>query len=96
MSLNNLLSIYNGKKILVTGHTGFKGAWLTIILKQLGAEIIGLGLDPKSDNDVFNCSGIGAEMEDYRADIRDKEKLKEIIAKHKPEIVFHLAAQPLV
>ena len=88
--------IYKGKKILVTGHTGFKGSWLCIWLHALGAEVIGISLDPTNDKGNFVLSGISSKIKDIRADIRDKEKLQEIFNQEKPEIVFHLAAQTLV
>ena len=90
-------NFYKGKKILVTGHTGFKGSWLSIWLHELGAEVVGVGLEPYSEKDNFVLSGIGKKIKaDIRADIRDGEKMKEIFAQYQPEIVFHLAAQPLV
>ncbi len=88
---------YKGKRVLVTGHTGFKGSWLSIWLHELGAEVVGVGLDPYSEKDNFVLSGIGNKIKaDIRADIRDRKKMKEIFAEYQPEIVFHLAAQPLV
>lgn len=88
---------FKGKKVLVTGHTGFKGSWLSIWLHELGADVVGIGLDPFSERDIFVLSGIGGKMRaDIRADIRDRQKMKEIFAQYRPEIVFHLAAQPLV
>jgi len=90
-------SFYGGKRVLVTGHTGFKGSWLSIWLNELGAEVVGVGLDPDTKNDNFVLSGIGNRiLADIRADIRDAERMKEIFAIYRPEIVFHLAAQPLV
>ena len=90
-------NFYKGKKVLVTGHTGFKGSWLSIWLHEMGAEVIGVGLDPYSEKDNYFLSGIGKKIkEDLRADIRDGQKMKEIFAEFQPEIVFHLAAQPLV
>lgn len=88
---------YKGKRVLVTGHTGFKGSWLSIWLHELGAEVVGVALDPYSDRDNYVLSGIGKKIKaDIRADIRDGERMKEIFAKFQPELVFHLAAQPLV
>ena len=90
-------SAFKGKRVLITGHTGFKGSWLSIWLHEMGAEVIGIGLEPYSDKDNFVLSGIGKKIKaDIRADIRDGEKMKEIFAQYQPEIVFHLAAQPLV
>lgn len=90
-------NFYKGKRVLVTGHTGFKGSWLSIWLHELGAEVIGVALDPYSERDNFVLSGIGDKIKaDIRADIRDGQRMKEIFAEYRPEIVFHLAAQPLV
>ena len=88
---------YKGKRVLVTGHTGFKGSWLSIWLHEMGAEVVGVGLDPYSEKDNYVLSGIGKIIKaDIRADIRDGQKMKDIFSKYQPEIVFHLAAQPLV
>lgn len=90
-------NFYRGKRVLVTGHTGFKGSWLSIWLHNMGAEVVGVSLDAENDNDNFNLSEIGKKIfADLRADIRDYSVLAEIFATYKPEIVFHLAAQPLV
>lgn len=90
-------NFYKGKRVLVTGHTGFKGSWLCIWLHELGAEVIGVAKDPFTNRDNFVLSGIGNKIKaDIRADIRDGERMKEIFAEYQPEIVFHLAAQPLV
>ena len=97
MALDLFNNFYKGKRVLVTGHTGFKGSWLSIWLHELGAEIVGVALDPYSDKDNFVLSDIGKKIKaDIRADIRDGEKMKQIFAEYQPEIVFHLAAQPLV
>lgn len=98
---SNMIDIFNnfykGKRVLVTGHTGFKGSWLSIWLHELGAEVVGVGLNPYSEKDNFVLSGIGNKIKaDIRADIRDGLKMKEIFAEYQPELVFHLAAQPLV
>lgn len=88
---------YAGKRVLITGHTGFKGSWLAIWLHELGAEVIGFALDPQTEKDNFVLSGIGKKIKaDLRADIRDAEAMKRIFNEYQPEIVFHLAAQPLV
>ncbi len=89
-------NIYKGKTVLVTGHTGFKGSWLAIWLHELGARVIGYALDPYSDKDNFVLSNISQKIVDIRGDVRDRKKLGEVFSKYQPEIVFHLAAQPLV
>lgn len=97
MALDLFNNFYKGKRVLVTGHTGFKGSWLSIWLHELGAKVVGVALDPYSDKDNFVLSDIGKKIKaDIRADIRDGEKMKQIFAECQPEIVFHLAAQPLV
>lgn len=89
-------NFWNGKTVLVTGHTGFKGSWLSIWLHEMGAKVIGYGLNPYTDKDNFVLSGIGSKIIDIRGDIRDTGKLKKVFDDYKPEIVLHLAAQPLV
>ena len=97
MSIDIFNNFYKGKRVLVTGHTGFKGSWLSIWLHELGAEVVGVALEPYSERDNFVLSGIGHKIKaDIRADIRDGKRMKEIFARYQPEIVFHLAAQPLV
>lgn len=95
-SLDVFDNFYRGKRVLVTGHTGFKGSWLCIWLRELGAEVIGLGKDPYTERDNFVLSGLKDKMTDLRGDIRDGAFLKEVFRQYQPEIVFHLAAQPLV
>ena len=89
-------NIYKDKTILVTGHTGFKGSWLSIWLSELGANVIGYSLDPYTEKDNFVLSGLKDKIIDIRGDIRDSEKLEQVFKEYKPEYVFHLAAQPLV
>lgn len=97
MNIDIFGGFYRGKKVLITGHTGFKGSWLSIWLHELGAEVVGIALDPYSEKDNYALSGIGKKIKaDIRADIRNGKKIKEIFADYQPEIVFHLAAQPLV
>ena len=93
----SLRDFYKGKRVLVTGHTGFKGSWLSIWLHEMGAEVIGVALDPQTEKDNFVLSGIGSKIKaDIRADIRDAAEMQRIVDTYQPQIVFHLAAQPLV
>lgn len=95
--MNHLVKhIFRGKKVLVTGHTGFKGSWLSLWLKELGATVIGYSLAPQTEHDNFVVTNLQSEVIDIRGDIRDSQKLNEVFQKYEPEIVFHLAAQPLV
>ena len=97
MNIDNYNSFYKGKRVLITGHTGFKGSWLAIWLHSMGAEVVGVALEPATERDNFVLSGIGSKIKaDLRGDIRDAQLMKDIFAKYQPEIVFHLAAQPLV
>lgn len=97
MSIDLFNGAFKGKRVLATGHTGFKGSWLSIWLQEMGADVIGVGLDPYSEKDNYVLSGIGKKIKaDIRADIRNGQRMKEIFAEYQPEIVFHLAAQPLV
>jgi CDP-glucose 4,6-dehydratase len=87
---------YRGKRVLVTGHTGFKGSWLSLWLAQLGAEVTGFSLAPLTTPDLFGAAGIAQDLTDLRGDIRDQAALGESLATARPDFVFHLAAQPLV
>lgn len=87
---------YNKRKILVTGHTGFKGSWLSRILQCLGAEVSGYALMPPTDPGLYKIAEIERGMHSFIGDIRDREKLMKVFEKVKPEIVIHMAAQPLV
>ena len=90
-------NFWRGKCVLVTGHTGFMGGWLTVVLGELGARVIGYALAPPTAPSFFEAVGLSALLdEDTRADVRDLAKLSAVIRNHKPEIIFHLAAQPLV
>ncbi len=92
----DFLNVYKNKRVFITGHTGFKGGWLSVWLNMLGADVFGYALDPMEDDGIFIASGIGNFINDTRADIRDRKKLNEIFSEFRPEIVFHLAAQALV
>lgn len=87
---------YKGKKVLITGHTGFKGSWLSIWLKELGAEVYGYALAPNSIMDNFVTCNIQSKINHFEGDVRDAKKLLLYFKKVKPDIAFHLAAQPLV
>ena len=90
------LSFYKGKKVLVTGHTGFKGAWLCKILTNEGADVTGYALKPPTSPSLFEIAEIEQDINSIVGDIRDLESLKKTFDQVKPEIVFHLAAQPIV
>ena len=96
MDWNDLKQFYCGKRVLVTGHTGFKGSWLCRILKNLGAVVSGYALEGPTDPCLFDVAGLEDTMDSYIGDVRDLEKMREVFAKVQPEIVLHLAAQPIV
>ena len=87
---------YKKKKVLITGHTGFKGSWLAIWLKELGADVIGYSLGPPSEPNNFEATKLQEKINHIHGDIRDIDRLMETFKKFQPEFVFHLAAQPLV
>ncbi len=90
------LKFFKGKKIFITGHTGFKGSWLTYILYLSGAKIAGFSLKPKNKFDNFYLLNLDKKVQNFYFDIRDHKILSSKIKKFKPDIIFHLAAQPLV
>ena len=92
----NFSKFYKNKKILVTGATGFKGAWLCAWLKILGAKVYGIGYNPNKNKNLFYKLGLEKKIKLFISDIRDYKRTKTIIYKIKPSIVFHLAAQPLI
>jgi len=89
-------NIFEGKTVLITGHTGFKGAWLTAWLKLLGAKVIGIALDPSTTPSHFVAARLSEGIQDLRIDIRNREELVFAITSAQPDFLFHLAAQPLV
>lgn len=91
-----MLEFYKNKKVLVTGHTGFKGSWLCKILAEAGAVVTGFSLEPPTEPNLFTISHVEDDIESVIGDIRDRKKLMEVFEKTQPEIVFHLAAQPIV
>lgn len=90
------LEFYRNKKVLVTGHTGFKGSWLCKLLENYGAEVIGYSLNPPTEPSLFKIANIESDVKSIIGDIRDFSKLKEVFDDFQPEIVLHLAAQPIV
>lgn len=93
---SSLSEFYKGKNVFVTGHTGFKGSWLCMILKMFGANVTGYSLELQTEPNLFNIANIEKSINSVIGDIRDLSKLEVAFEKAKPEIVFHLAAQPLV
>ena len=87
---------WRGRRVLVTGHTGFKGGWLCLWLKALGAEVTGYALAPATNPSLFEVARVGEGLRSVIADIRDLPTLKKTFAAAQPEIVIHMAAQPLV
>lgn len=95
-SLDLFNTVYQGKKVLLTGHTGFKGSWMSIWLKELGAEVYGFSLEPYTSKDNFVTTNLASEIHHKIGDVRDKEALVNYFQEVKPDMAFHLAAQPLV
>lgn len=87
---------WRGRRVLVTGHTGFKGGWLTLWLRELGAEPLGLALGPPSTPSLYDVARVGELVDDRNVDIRDRDAVQRAVRELRPEIVFHMAAQPLV
>lgn len=87
---------WQGRRVFLTGHTGFKGGWLALWLAKLGANVRGYALDPSTEPNLFTAARVGAVIEDIRGDIRDATRLESSMRDFAPEVVFHLAAQPLV
>jgi len=89
-------AFWKGKRVLLTGHTGFKGSWMSLWLQSMGAQVTGYALAPPTDPSLFEAAKVGKGMTSIIGDIRDLEHLRAVFAEHKPEIVIHMAAQPLV
>lgn len=94
--MNFNLNFYKGKKVFMTGHTGFKGSWLCSLLCSAGAVVTGYALEPPTSPSVYEIAGIGGDIHSVIGDIRDRKSLKKAFDEARPEIVFHLAAQPIV
>lgn len=89
-------SFWRGRRVLLTGHTGFKGGWIAIQLAKLGAEVTGLGLPPSTTPDLFSLSRIAEGLSHHECDVRDRVGVADVLRAARPEIILHLAAQPLV
>lgn len=94
--MEDLVNPWKGRRIFLTGHTGFKGGWLALWLARYGAHIRGYALDPAGEPNLFEAASVGAVLEDIRGDIRDPRALQNALTEFHPDVVFHLAAQPLV
>ena len=90
------LLFYKGKRVFVTGHTGFKGSWLCKMLVNIGADVTGYSLNPSTNPSLFEIAGIADDIHSVIGDIRDLKTLKATFDEARPEIVLHLAAQPIV
>ena len=95
-TLENVVSAWRGRRVFLTGHTGFKGSWLALWLDHLGARVRGYALDPYTEPNLFTLASVGEVVEDVRGDVRDYSKLEAVMTGFAPEVVFHLAAQPIV
>ncbi len=94
--LMSLKGTFDGKTVLVTGHTGFKGSWLALWLRELGAQVIGYSLEPPTSPGLFELCHLSDRLIDVRGDVRDLPHLEQTIRQYRPQVVLHLAAQPLV
>lgn len=94
--ISNMKEFYNNKKVLITGHTGFKGSWMSFLLHQLGADVTGIALNPNTTPSLFNILKLDSKIDSRIIDIRDLESMKKVFDEIRPEIVIHMAAQPLV
>jgi CDP-glucose 4,6-dehydratase len=97
VAFGHFRQFYRGKRIFLTGHTGFKGSWLSLWLNRLGAEVHGYALDPPTEPSLFQCASVSeAVTSDTRGDVADFDRLRSALTESQPDLVFHLAAQPLV
>ena len=90
------LEFYRGKRVLLTGHTGFKGAWMSRLLSMAGADLVGYSRCTKKENSLYDMAGLTGKMISIAGDVRDLEHMKQVFSQYQPEIVIHMAAQPIV
>ena len=95
-TVENMVNPWRGRRVFLTGHTGFKGSWLALWLAHCGALTRGFALDPETEPSLFSAANVGRELDDIRGDIRDFQKVNAALVEFAPEVVIHLAAQPLV
>jgi CDP-glucose 4,6-dehydratase len=95
-ALEDLVNTWQGRRVFLTGHTGFKGSWLALCLSKLGAQVRGYALDPSTEPNLFDMASVKTVVEDVRGDVRDFARLEDSITHFAPEVIFHLAAQPIV
>jgi CDP-glucose 4,6-dehydratase len=95
-TLEDMVKTWRGRRVFLTGHTGFKGSWLSLWLSRLGAQIRGYSLDPCTEPNMFSLASVDTVLDDVRGDIRDYAKLELSMTQFAPEVIFHLAAQPIV
>ena len=90
------LRFYTAKKVLITGHTGFKGSWMSVMLANAGAEVIGYSSCSKTETRLFDICGVKNQITHVKGDVRDLDHLQEVFRTYQPEVVIHMAAQPIV
>lgn len=95
-ALEDLVKTWKDRRVFLTGHTGFKGGWIALWLRRLGAQVRGYALDPYTEPNMFQLASVGPAVDDIRGDVRDYAKLEASITEFEPQVVFHMAAQPLV
>jgi len=91
-----LINFYRNKKVMITGHTGFKGSWICQVLSLIGAEVVGYSMDVPTTPALFNVCGVKDRISSIKGDVRDLAHLKEVMERFEPEIIIHMAAQPIV
>ena len=96
MESMGVVDFYKGKKVLITGHTGFKGSWMSVVLVNAGAKVIGYSSCSKAETRLFDLCGVENQITHIKGDVRNLDHLLNVCHEYQPEIVIHMAAQPLV